>query len=99
MATPSPRLTRVAGYFSRHGALSESGAPVGLAALRAEGRRHRALDQPEVQELLRARHHPEESLEQHILANIADAARRTALTARLRAVALPAAVPHFVEGG
>ncbi len=83
-------------YLSDHGSLTRGdGRPLGLAAVRAEGRPHAALTQDAAQELVRAAHHPAETLDRHILANIADARRRLALVGRLRADALAADFADF----
>jgi hypothetical protein len=89
------RLDRVWVYASDHGCLALDDAPVGLAAVAAEGRTHRSLSQEEALTLVRDRHHPQEELDRHILANIADGARRAALIAELRGGAIPATLPHF----
>lgn len=82
-------------YLSAHGCLADSGAPVGLAAVAAQGRRHPALDQAGVLNLVRGRHHADEELDPFILANIRDGVRRGRLTQALRADAIAVQVPHF----
>lgn len=95
-AGPAPGAFRC--YVNAHGSLAEAGRPVGLSLLRAEGRPHGATLQRALQERLRARHHPADSLDDHVLALIADDGRRRALAARLRAEALPLDLPNFVAG-
>ncbi len=85
-------------YVNAHGSLAEAGRPVGLGLLRAESRPHGARLQRDLQEALRARHHPADSLEAHVLATIADPGRRRAFAERLRAEALPLDLPGFVKG-
>lgn len=84
-------------YHSRHGALLHERQPIGLAASPAERRPHHTMAQEDVQELIRARHHPDHDLDSHILANIADPMRREALIAAMRDHARPAEAPHFEE--
>lgn len=85
-------------YVNAFGSLAESGRPLGLALLSAEGRPHKAALQRDLQERLRARHHPGDSLEEHVLALIADEPRRTTLARSLRAEAVPLDLPDFVKG-
>ncbi|MEX0758946.1 MAG: hypothetical protein WD100_05145 [Tistlia sp.] len=85
-------------YVNAFGSLAEAGRAVGLALLRAEGRPHGACLQRDLQERLRARHHPVDALNDHVLALIADERRRRALAAKLRAEALPLDLPDFVKG-
>lgn len=92
-----PAAERLSCYVNAHGSLAEAGRPLGLALLQAEGRPHRAGLQRDLQERLRARHHPDDPLETHVLALIADAARRRTLAERLRAEALPLDLPDFVK--
>ena len=61
-------VNEVGAFESRHGALQVEGAPVALAAVSASGRRLRAMDEPEVLEVVRARIEPELSLEQFVAA-------------------------------
>jgi hypothetical protein len=97
---PRAHLPAVAAYMSDHGHLSAGdGRPLGLAAVRAEGRPHASASQEEALALVRDAHHPDEDLDAHILANVADAARRRALIRRLRATSLPADAAHFESWG
>jgi hypothetical protein len=82
-------------YLSTRGCVAERGRPLGLAAVEARGRTHAALPQGGAQETLRRRHRADEDLDEFILRNIRDRARRTALIAEMGAQALPAAVPNF----
>ncbi len=84
-------------YHSRHGALLEAAGPIGLAAAPAEGRPHLTMSQTEVQKLIHGRHAAEMVFEAHVLASIADAARRAALIEEMTAHSRPAGAPHFVE--
>ncbi|SMF39481.1 hypothetical protein SAMN06265365_102322 [Tistlia consotensis] len=91
-----PGAERLACYVNAYGSLADDGRPLGLALLRAEGRPHGAVLQRDLQERLRARHHPAERLDDHVLALIDDEARRKAFARRLRAQALPLDLPDFV---
>ncbi|MEX0922047.1 MAG: hypothetical protein WDZ84_04670 [Rhodovibrionaceae bacterium] len=94
---PSPRFEAPYVYNSRHGALGQEGKPVGLAAVQATGRSHAALEQEAVQLYLRDRYHAGEEIDNYILANIRDLARRESLIARMAEHALPSTVPHFIQ--
>lgn len=93
-----PAARRLCCYVNAHGSLAEAGRPVGLAGLQAERRPHGHCLQRELQERLRARHHPDDPLESHVLRLIEDEARRHALARCLRAEALPLDLPDFVAG-
>ena len=70
-------LSSVGAYVSRHGPLLLDGEPIALAAIAARGREHRALAEPEVLELVRAAHAPDQTLEDFIVrAARAEAASR-----------------------
>jgi len=84
-------------YLGRNGCLDLEDGPVGLAAVVAEGRGHRAHHQEEALDLVRGRHRPEASLDQMILEAVRHADRRQALTAEMKARAIPVAAPHFEE--
>jgi hypothetical protein len=84
-------------YLGRNGCLDLDGAPVGLAAVAAEGRGHRAHHQEEALDLVRGRHRPRHSLDQMILEAVRHPERRQALTAEMKARAVPVAAPHFEE--
>ena len=93
---PQPTFDRLPTYVSGHGSLTRGdAAPIGLAAIKAENRPHEAIDQTAALTLIRDTHHPGEELDTHILANIADGARRSTLIACLRASALAADLTHF----
>ena len=92
---PRPRLTEAMVYLSTQGCLAEGDGPVGLAAVAAEHRPHGALHQEEALDLVRTRHRPAASLDQHILTTIRDVSARHALIEDMRAHSLPAAAPHF----
>lgn len=98
-----PRLTEAYAYLSIHGCLADpeiQDAPLALAAVPAEDRRHRAVHQETALALLRDRHAPEAELDGMILSTIADTARRRRLIADLQAAAVPRQVPGFelIEG-
>jgi hypothetical protein len=84
-------------YLGRNGCLDLEAAPVGLAAVTAEGRGHRAHHQEEALDLVRLRHRPQSTLDQMILEAVRHPDRRLALTAEMKARAIPAAAPHFEE--
>jgi hypothetical protein len=96
-AGPQDKLNHAWLYLSRFGALSDTEQAVGLAALEARSRPHRALPQREALDLLRARHHPQEELEEFILGNFGESnkSRRLRLIEEIRKTARPMAAPHF----
>jgi hypothetical protein len=96
-AGPRDKVTHAWLYLSRFGALSEEDQAVGLAALEAQARPHRALPQRDALDLLRARHHPHEGLEDFILGNFGEAnkSRRLKLIEDIRQTARPMTAPHF----
>ncbi len=92
---PAGGLRAAQVYLSTRGCVAVQGAPLGLAAVEAQGRTHAALPQDGAQETLRQRHRAHEDLDDFILRNIRDRARRAALIAEMGAHAVPAAAPHF----
>ncbi len=82
-------------YLSTRGCVARDGAPLALAAVAAEGRQDAASAQEDTLETLRARHRAHEDLDDFILRNIREPARRAGLIAEMGAQALPAAAPHF----
>ena len=83
-------------YKSQHGCLADAtGEPLSMAAIAATGRCQAAASQEEALDLVRQRHYGGEDLDSHILANIADPARRARLTAALAREAVPSQMPHF----
>ncbi len=86
-------------YLSTRGCLAQGDAPLGLAAIEAEGRGHGALAQHDALDTVRARHRPYEDLDSFILANVRDPARRRDLIAAMQDHALAAKAPHFRLGG
>ncbi|WP_119462151.1 hypothetical protein [Rhodospirillaceae bacterium SYSU D60014] len=96
-----PMLRQVHGYVSLQGCLREDDAPVGLAAIRAEGRPYPGLPQEAMLELLRRRCASPLALDDFILALVTDPDLRDACTQRLRADGLPFAWTHLdvVETG
>ena len=89
------RLTEAGVYLGQKGCLAHEAGPVGLAAVTAEGRPHKALHQEAALDLVRARHRPAMTLDQMILEAVADRERRQALVRDMGAHALPVASPHF----
>ena len=85
------RLDSVTAYLSPFGAMTHNGNPIGLAALEAEGRPHPAATVAEALDHLRRHAKDERSLEDFILAAMADDSIRRRLTALIRETALPAA--------
>jgi len=94
---PLPEATALHVYHHDHGLLALDGAPIGLAAVPAVNRPHRALDQAAVQALARDRVAPDRELDAFILENQADPALRREREAALRASALPVDVPDGVS--
>ena len=92
---PSGEIEQAGVYLSSYGCLAQDDAPIGLAAVAAEGRPHGSLHQEAVLALVRDRHRPDREVEAMVLAKIRDPARRRALIAELRAQALPPHAPHF----
>jgi hypothetical protein len=89
------RLTEAGVYQGNKGCLADDRGPVGLAAVTAEGRPHKALHQEAALDLVRARHRPGMTLDQMILEAVGDRERRQALVQDMAAHALPVAAPHF----
>src|SRR5438874_1209038 len=83
----------VTAYLSPHGAMTRNGQPIGLAALEAEGRPHPAATVAEALDHLRRHAKDERSLEEFILAAMADETIRRRLTALIRETALPFSHP------
>ncbi len=92
---PAAGISEATAYLSNQGCLALDAAPVGLAAVPAEGRPHGEMGQEEALGLVRDRHRPQRHLDAHILETIRDAAARHALIAEMQAHAVPAAAPHF----
>jgi len=84
-------------YLSDHGCLLHDSAPVGLAAVPAEGRRHPALHQEDALALVRDRLAAGADLDRFILESIADPELRWRRIQALRAHAQPTHVPHFQD--
>lgn len=85
-------------YLSDHGCLVRDDAPVGLAAVQADGRSHPALAQEEALALVRDRVAAEADLDAFILEAIADLELRWRRIQALQAHARPTHVPHFRLG-
>lgn len=81
-------LTSAFVYVGRRGALARNGAPVALAPVKAENRVWPALDQRQVQELVRDRLAPGQPLNAFIQAAVDDRAVRLARTEALMADSL-----------
>lgn len=94
-AGPCGAIDHAGVYLSSYGCLAQDGAPIGLAAVPAEGRPHGSLYQEEVLALVRDRHRPDRSVDAMVLAAIRDPDRRRALVDELRRTALPPEAPHF----
>ena len=92
---PSREIAEARVYLSTQGCLSDRGAPLALAAIEAEGRRHRELPQEAALALVRDRHRPEWDLDQMILEIVRHPARRRALIEEMRRDALPQSVARF----
>lgn len=79
-------------WSSKHGCLAREDAPVALAAVAAEGRRHAALSEPEAIAFVRDRLDPGAELDAFIAAAISDPGVALARTAELRRGAVAAAL-------
>lgn len=93
-----PRLTAAFAYLSVHGCLADpeaAQAPLALAAVPAESRVHRAVDQEAALAVLHQAHHAEIDLDAMILANIKKAELRRRLVEALQHSAVPWSVPGF----
>ncbi|MEM7225212.1 MAG: hypothetical protein AAF495_19695 [Pseudomonadota bacterium] len=96
-AGPVPEIDSAGVYLSSYGYLAVDGAPVGLAAVPADGRRASAIHQGEALALVRDRHRPRHDLDGMILGAIRDQSERLNLIEQMRAQALPPEAPHFQE--
>ena len=97
---PAARLAEATVYLSTNGCLAaepDGGAPIGLGAVEADGRRHPAMEQPEVLALVQTRHRPDQALDDMILRKVADRGLRQALVAEMKAQAVAPLRPHFKE--
>ena len=92
---PTAEIACAGVYLSSYGCLALDGAPIALAAVSAEGRRHNSLSQEDVLALVRDRHRPGRALEEMVLAKVRDPVRRMTLIAELRGEALAPVSPHF----
>lgn len=93
-----PALDEAFVYLSVHGCLADPeqpGAPLALAAVPAEARVHRAVDQEAALSVLHRAHHPELDFDAMILANIRNLEQRRRLVDALQASAVPWSVPGF----
>ena len=93
-----PTLNEAFAYLSVHGCLAnpeKAGAPLALAAVPAERRVHRHVDQEAALAVLHAAHHPDDTLDAMILANIKNTPQRRRLVEALQASAVPWSVPGF----
>lgn len=89
------RLDSVFAYVSRHGVARIDGAALGLAALAAERRPHRAVSQADMLALLHERCGDGMPYEDFVLAPFDDPAERTRRTAWLRRNPIPFGWPHL----
>lgn len=89
-------LTSAFVYVGRRGALARNGAPVALAPVKAENRVWPALDQRQVQALVRDKLASGQPLESFVQNAIADAAVRKARADALAAESLPFAYGGFI---
>ncbi len=96
-AGPAEAIGNAGVYLGSYGYLAQDGAPVGLAAVEAEGRRHASLHQHDVLSLVRDRHRPGHDLDALLLEAMRDAGARRALIDDLRREALPPRAPNFRE--
>ena len=96
---PAGGLCAAQVYLSTRGCVAAvdkaDGRPLALAAVEARGRAHAEVHQHGAQEVVRGRHRAHEDLDDFILRNVRDQARRRALIAEMRAHSIPAAAPHF----
>jgi len=92
--------TRMSAYVAVHGALGLTGAPLALAAVRAEGRTLMAMAKPAVLALARDRLAPGMDLDDFIDDMVRVAHVRATRTRALREAALPLTVPGLrpIEG-
>lgn len=93
-----PALSEAFAYLSVHGCLADPErpeAPLALAAVAAERRVHRHVDQEAALAVLHTAHHPQDSLDAMILANIRNAEQRRRLVEALQHAAVPWSVPGF----
>ncbi len=91
----SLRLDHAFAYVSLHGATGIDGSPLGLAAMAAERRPHRALSQAGMLALLHRRCGGGAAYEDFVVAPFDDPAERRRRCAVLRERTLPFAWPHF----
>ncbi len=82
-------------YLSTRGCLAQDGQAIGLEAVPARERPHRALGQREVLEFVRGRYRPERDLDAHALHTIRDPHFRRALVFEMEQDSVAAAAPHF----
>src|SRR5690606_818504 len=93
-----PRLSEAFCYIAVHGCLRDperAGAPRALAAIAAENRLHRPVDQQGALAVLHQAHHAGLALDAMILAHIKDAERRRRLVETLQLTCVPRSVPRF----
>lgn len=93
------RLAAVEAYVGRRGSLMHDGAPVALAAVRAEGRGYRARTTAAMLRLARDRLMPGLDLDDFILRLVDDADFRRRQGARVAEGAAPFTWPHVVPPG
>ncbi len=90
-----PPMETVSTYVGGYGHIAPEGAPLALAAIRAEGRRFRTCSQTEALEAIQAMLGVPGPLDDFILGAVDDEAVRLERTARLRAEAQPFSYADF----
>jgi hypothetical protein len=93
-----PALSEAFCYVAVHGCLCDPelvGAPLALAAIAAENRLHRAVDQEAALAVLHQTHHGGLALDAMILAHIKDGERRRRLVEALQLACVPRSVTRF----
>ena len=90
-----PPMETVSTYVGGYGHIAPEGAPLALAAIRAEGRRFRTCSQAEALEAIQAMLGVPGPLDDFILGAVDDEAVRLERTARLRAEAQPFSCADF----
>ena len=90
-----PAMDTVSTYVGGYGHIAPEGAPLALAAIRAEGRRFRTCSQTEALEAIQAMLGVPGPLDDFILGAVDDEAVRLERTARLRAEAQPFCCADF----
>lgn len=93
-----PALSEAFCYLAVHGCLCDPrqvGSPLALAAIAAESRLHRAVDQEGALAVLHQAHHADLALDAMILVHIKDSERRRRLVEAMQLTCVPWSVPGF----